>query len=179
MAERFFHDCKMNILDIVMAVPMLLLLLRGWMKGVVRTLATLAGLLLGIWAAVHLSQWVSVLLNLKGESAVIIAFFVTFVGALVLTFLLGRGVEQLLKASKLGIVNRIAGAALGLVEALCILAVLLGNVVALDKNEKLITAEMKTKSWLYKPVNETGNRLMTSLRQYIDEHKDEWKEAMQ
>lgn len=168
----------MNILDIVLAVPMLLMMFRGWKKGLVRTVATLAGLLAGIWAAVHLSQWVSELLGLKGENSVIIAFFVAFVGALVLSFLLGRGVERLLKASNLSIVNRIAGAALGLIEALCILAVLLGNVVSLDKNEKVITEQMKTESKLYKPVSVTGNRLTASLQQFIDEHKDEWKEAM-
>ena len=169
---------QMNILDIVLAVPMLLMMFRGWKHGLVRTVVTLAGLLAGIWAAVHLSQWVSELLGLKGESAVIVAFFVTFVGALVLAYLIGRGVERLMKATRLSIVNRIAGAALGLVEALCILAVLLGNVVALDKNEHIVTAECKAESKLYRPVNDTGNRLTASLRQFIDEHKEEWKEAM-
>ena len=92
-----------------------------------------------------------------------------------LAFLLGRGVELVLKITKLGILNRIAGAALGLVQALCILSVLMGNIVMLDHEEKLITREMKSGSVLYKPVGDTGTRLTASLRQYIDEHKDEWK----
>lgn len=165
----------MNVLDIVLAAVMLLFMFFGWKKGLVRTVATLVGVLLGIWASVHLSQWVSQLLGLKGESAVVTAFFITFVGALVLAFLLGRGVELVLKITKLGILNRIAGAALGLVQALCILSVLMGNIVMLDQEEKLITREMKSGSVLYKPVGDTGTRLTASLRQYIDEHKDEWK----
>ena len=165
----------MNVLDIVLAAVMLLFMFFGWKKGLVRTVATLVGVLLGIWASVHLSQWVSQLLGLKGESAVVTAFFITFVGALVLAFLLGRGVELVLKITKLGILNRIAGAALGLVQALCILSVLMGNIVMLDHEEKLITREMKSGSELYKPVGDTGTRLTASLRQYIDEHKDEWK----
>lgn len=157
---------------------MLWLIYRGWKRGLVREVATLVGVLAGIWAAVHLSQWVSELLGLKGENAIIIAFFVAFVGALVLAYLLGRMVEGLLKMAKISIVNRIAGAALGLIKALCILAVLLSNVVMLDRHEKLITSKLKEESILYKPVSTTGNQLTASLRQYIDEHKDEWKQAI-
>ena len=164
----------MNLLDIILAVPMVWLMVRGWRKGLVREVATLVGILLGIWAAVHLSQWVSQLLGLHGENSVIIAFFVTFVGALVLAYLLGRGVEKLLKAAKISLVNHIAGAALGLIKALCILAVLLTNIVSLDKGEVVITSKAKEESVLYKPVTNTGSRLTASLRQYIDEHKEEW-----
>ena len=168
----------MNVLDIVLAVPMLWLVYRGWKRGLVREVATLVGVLAGIWAAVHLSQWISELLGLHGENSVIIAFFVAFVGALVLAYLLGRMVEGLMKAAKISIVNRIAGAALGLVKALCILAVLLNNVVMLDRHEVVITSKMKEKSILYKPVWNTGNRLTASLKQFIDEHKEEWKQAV-
>lgn len=170
----------MNWLDIVLAVPMLWLVYRGWRRGLIREVTTLLGVLVGIWAAVHLSQLIAELLNLKGESSVIIAFFITFVGALVLAYLLGRAVEGLMKAANLSLLNHIAGAALGLVTALCILAVLLSNVVMLDKYEKVVKAETKDKSVLYKPVSVTGSRLTASLKDYIDNHKDEWrKEVLQ
>ncbi len=168
----------MNVLDIILAVPMVWLMVRGWRKGLIREVATLVGVLAGIWAAVHLSKWVSQLIGLHGENSVIIAFFITFVGALVLAYLLGRGVERLMKAAKISIFNHIAGAALGLVKALCILAVLLGNIVTLDRHEKIVTPKMKESSVLYKPVSTTGSRLTASLRQYIEEHKDEWQEVV-
>ena len=120
----------------------------------------------------------NLLFLLSNPGSIIIAFFVAFVGALVLAYLLGRMVEGLLKMAKISIVNRIAGAALGLIKALCILAVLLSNVVMLDRHEKLITSKLKEESILYKPVSTTGNQLTASLRQYIDEHKDEWKQAI-
>ena len=168
----------MNVLDIVLGVPMLFLIYRGWRKGFVSEVTTLIGVLVGIWAAVHLSQEVADMLKLQGESAVLIAFFVCFVGALVLAYLLGRLVEGLMKAAKISIVNRVAGAASGLLKALCILAVLLNYVVMFDKNEHLITQKTKEESMLYKPVYETGNKLTESLKQYIREHKDEWQEAL-
>lgn len=168
----------MNVLDIVLGVPMLFLIYKGWRRGFVREVTTLVGVLLGIWAAVHLSQQVADMLDLQGESAVLIAFFVCFVGALVLAYLLGRMVEGLMKATHISLLNHVAGAATGLVTALCILAVLLNYVVMFDKQEKLITHDTKAGSVLYKPVFDTGNRLTASLKQYVSEHKDEWQEAL-
>ena len=168
----------MNVLDIVLAIPMLWLVYRGWKRGLVREAATLIGVLAGIWAAVHLSQLICELLSLKGENSVIIAFFIAFVGALVLAWLLGRMVEGLMKAAHLSIINHIAGAALGLVKALCIPAVLLSNVVLLDSHERVITPQTKEESRLYKPVYDTGNRLTASLRQFINDHKEEWEKVV-
>lgn len=168
----------MNVLDIVLAIPMLWLVYRGWKRGLVREAATLIGVLAGIWAAVHLSQLICELLSLKGENSVIIAFFIAFVGALVLAWLLGRMVEGLMKAAHLSIINHIAGAALGLAKALCILAVLLSNVVLLDSHERVIAPQTKEESRLYKPVYDTGNRLTASLRQFINDHKEEWEKVV-
>ena len=60
------------------------LIYKGWRWGLVREVATLVGVLAGIWAAVHLSQEVAGWIGLESENAVLIAFFVCFVGALVL-----------------------------------------------------------------------------------------------
>ena len=168
----------MNILDIILSIPLLLLIYQGWKQGFVRSVATLAGLLAGIWAAVHLSQLVAETIGLKGENAVLIAFVVCFVGALVLAWLLGRMVEGLMKVVKLSFVNRLAGAALGVLKALCILAVLLNSVVMFDRNEQLLKPELKEKSMLYKPVYNTGNRLTASLKQFVNDHRDEWEKAV-
>lgn len=150
----------------------------GWKKGLVREVATLAGVLVGLWASLHLSQRVAPLLGLDGESAVLIAFIVTFLVALVLTYLLGRCVEGLMKAAKLSLLNRLTGALLGAAKALCILAVLLNFLVMIDSKEMILKPSAKEKSLLYKPVFNTGNRLTTQLKTYIQEHKEEWKEVM-
>lgn len=167
----------MNILDIILGIPMLWLVYRGWRRGLVREVATLVGVLAGIWAATHLSGWVCEVFGLKGENAVLIAFFIAFVGALVLAYLLGLAVEKMMKKAHIGLLNHIAGSALGLIKALCILAVLLNSVVMFDKYEKLLTPKLKEESVLYRPVWNTGNRLTATLKQFIADHKDEWKEA--
>lgn len=171
----------MAILDIILIIPLGWLVFLGWKKGVIREAATLAGIVAGIWAAVHLSKLVASLLGLTGESAILIAFFITFVGALVLTYLLGRGIEKMVKSAHLSLANKLAGAALGMAKALCVIAVVLNGIVLLDQKEELITPETREKSLLYKPVYNTGNLLISSLKDFIDEHKEvveKGKEAM-
>lgn len=168
----------MTLIDILLAVPMGWLVFRGWKHGIVREVATLAGVGAGIWASVHLSQWVAEVTGIQGEGGVIAAFFICFVGALVLVYLLGRVVEGMLKAAHLSLANKVAGAALGLIKALCILSVLLSNIVMLDRREILITPTVKEKSVLFNPVCTTGNWLTASLREYIAEHRDEWESAI-
>ena len=171
----------MAILDIILIIPLGWLVFLGWKKGVIREAATLAGLVAGIWAAVHLSKLVASLLGLTGESAILIAFFITFVGALVLTYLLGRGIEKMVMSAHLSLANKLAGAVLGMAKALCVIAVVLNGIVLLDQKEELITPETREKSLLYKPVYNTGNLLISSLKDFIDEHKEvveRGKEAM-
>lgn len=162
----------MTILDILLLIPLGWLVFLGWRKGVIREAATLAGIVAGIWAAVNLSKLVANLLGLTGTSAILIAFFITFVGALVLTYLLGRSIERLVKSAHLSLANKIGGATLGMTKALCILAVILNGIVLLDKNEELINRETREKSLLYTPVYKTGNLLISSLKDFIEEHKD-------
>lgn len=177
-AGRLFYIYRMKLLDILLAIPLLFFIYKGWKKGLVREVATLVGLLAGIWACVHLSQEVAEWLQLDSENAVLIAFIVTFIAVLVLTYLLGRCVEGLLKAAKLSLANRLAGALLGMVKALCILAVLLNYIVMFDRQEVVLKPEVKESSMLYKPVYDVGNRLTASLKQFIDDHKEEWKEVV-
>lgn len=162
----------MTILDILLLIPLGWLVFLGWRKGVIREAATLAGIVAGIWAAVNLSKLVANLLGLTGTSAILIAFFITFVGALVLTYLLGRSIERLVKSAHLSLANKIGGATLGMAKALCILAVILNGIVLLDKNEELINRETREKSLLYTPVYTTGNLLISTLKDFIEEHKD-------
>lgn len=167
----------MTLIDILLGLPLLYFIFMGWKKGLVREVATLAGVLVGVWASVHLSQHVVPLLGLEGESAVLVAFIVTFIAALVLTWLAGRLVESLMKAAKLSLLNHVSGALIGAAKALCILAVLLSTLVMIDKDEAVLKPETKAKSVLYKPVYEAGSLLTAELKTFIEEHRDELKEV--
>ncbi len=157
----------MTILDIILAIPLVFFVYKGWKKGLVREMATLAGLLVGIWATVHLSQEVAGWLHLDSDTGVLVAFLVTFVAALILTYFIGHCIEGIVKAVHLSLFNHLAGALLGAAKALCILAVVLNIFVMLDKHEIILKPETKESSKLYKPVYEVGNKLTASLKDFI------------
>ena len=47
----------MTFLDIIIAIPLVIFIWKGWRKGLVFELANLAGLVVGIYCAVHFSQY--------------------------------------------------------------------------------------------------------------------------
>ena len=117
----------MTLLDLFFALFLGVFIYIGWNRGVVREAAALAGVLIGIWAAVHFSRLIALMLGLRGESAILIAFFIIFVGTLVLASLLGRTADRVVKAVKMNLPNKIAGAALGMIKAICICSVILNG----------------------------------------------------
>lgn len=160
----------MNILDILIAIPLGILIFIGWKRGLVREAAALAGVLIGIWASVHFSRLLALMLGLRGENAILIAFFIIFLGTLVLAYLLGRTAEHVIKALKMNIPNKIAGATLGLLKAVCIISVIMSGIAIIDRDKVLITQENRDNSMLYSPVCSTGDELISSLKEYIEEH---------
>lgn len=168
----------MNAIDIVLMVPMAFLMYKGWKRGLVREVATLVGVVAGIWASVHLSQQVAEWLQLGSEVSVLVAFLVCFIGAMVLAYCAGRMVEGLMKAAHIGVANRIAGATLGLAKAVCVLAVLLNYLVMFDSKGELLKEQTRQESLLYAPVYHTGNFLTASLKGYIADHKEGWRKEL-
>lgn len=163
---------KMTLLDLFFALFLGVFIYIGWKRGAVREAAALAGVLIGIWAAVHFSRLIALMLGLRGESAILIAFFIVFVGTLVLASLLGRTADRVVKAVKMNLPNKIAGAALGMIKAICICSVILNGIILIDNEEKLISKDTREKSLLYSPIYSTGNELLSSLKDYIDEHPE-------
>ena len=135
------------------------------------------GIVVGCYAAIHFSKWVSDLLGLTGETALLIAFFVTFVGVIVLAFLLGKVVEGFFKMAHLSLLNKLAGALLGMLKCLCILSVLLNWLLLIDRHERVLSPEVKKESVFFQPVYHTGTLLTARLHDYVSEivatHKSE------
>lgn len=164
------------MLDIILAIPLIYFIYKGWKRGLVFEAAALAGVALGAYAAVHFSQWVADLIGLTGENTVLIAFFITFVGVLVLAFFLGKCIEGIFKMVKLNSLNKILGALLGMLKCVVAISVLLSYVMMIDFEEKVITPQAKESSVLFNPINKTGNKITHDLKNYVAEKRAE-KEA--
>jgi len=144
----------MNWLDIVLAIPMLWFLYRGFRNGLIIELASLAALILGIYVALHFSfyveGWLVENFEIGEKYLYIISFALTFIIVAVLVFLAGKIIHKLVGIIFLGFLNRLAGGIFGLLKAALVLSVILYFVNGFDPG--LIKADVKDSSVLYDPV---------------------------
>lgn len=142
----------MNYLDIVIAVLMLVFGLGGWRKGIIIEIATLLGLVLGLYGAFHFSdftaehlvQWVEI--NPKYLN--LISFVVTFIVVALLVNVIGRMVSRVVKDLNLGFIDKIGGFVVGVAKGflLCSLLVMVLNVMNL---RGVVKDDAKKESVLY------------------------------
>jgi len=160
----------MSTIDIILTVFLLYFAYKGFTNGLIISLATLAGLVLGFYAASHFSEytadWLQKDLGLQSSNIRLIAYVVTFVIVIVLIVLLGKFLTGVVKTAGLGIVNRLAGALFGVGKGLMIASFLFLLFSHLDPKESLLTAQQKNKSVLYKPVSAVAPAIIPLLQKY-------------
>jgi len=147
----------MNTVDLVFAILLLWSAYRGFTKGFIVQLATLAALLLGILGAVLFSDFTSDLIikkfEVSGQYLPILSFAVTFVVIVIAVHLLAKMLNKLVDAIALGIVNRLLGVLFSLLKTAFIVSVILVLLNKLDNRFKFIPNETKENSLLYKPLS--------------------------
>lgn len=146
----------MNWLDIVILCFLALLIFNGVRKGFIISLATLIALVLGIWAAIHFSNYISVILQKQfhpsGNWLPVLSFTITFLLVLIVVILIAKGVEKLVSLAGMGLLNHVAGGVFGLMKGLIFASVLFFIIARFDPKQKLIPAYVKEKSLFYTNV---------------------------
>lgn len=146
----------MNWLDIVIGILLIGGLISGFRNGIIGEIATLAGLILGIWGAIKFSWWTADALaglGINSQYMHIISFIVTFIAIIVVVQLLASFLNRLLDTLALGFVNKIAGMAVGVIKSALILSVILFVLDTLDEESKVISQQTKEASMFYEPLS--------------------------
>lgn len=112
--------------DVVLLLVLLIGAWRGFAKGLLLSVASLVGLVGGIWAASHfshlvaehLSKHVSWSVNTLHMASLALTFLLVVVGV----HLLAKLLEKVLDLVALGFVNKLAGAVFGLLKVALILS---------------------------------------------------------
>ncbi len=139
----------MNILDIIILIPVAWFGFKGLKNGLIRELASIAALVLGVWATLRFSDYVAERLgNTMAVKAV--AFVLTFFAVLVAVHFAGILVEKVVKLVIPAWLNNIFGLLFGAAKALLVVSVLLYFVTIVDFKEMLLKPEVKEKSLIYK-----------------------------
>jgi membrane protein required for colicin V production len=168
----------MSYIDIVFVVLFIWSIYRGYTKGFIIQLATLAGLLLGIFGALKFSDYTASVLakkmDVNEQTLSILSFALTFIIILVAVILIAKLIEKFTEAIELSPVNKILGVLLSMIKMAFIISVILVLVNKADNKYNFISNNTKEKSLLYKPLSNFAPILFPYLK--FDKIREKFKE---
>lgn len=157
----------MNWIDIVILCFALLMIILGVKKGLIIGLASFVALILGIWAAVHFTNYLDRLLSehlgWNGHWLPVVSFIIIFLIVVIVIMLLAKGLEKLLKLTGIGFLNRLFGGIFGLLISVFLLSVIIYIFNQADPREKIIKKSAKENSVLYSYVEKAFPLLMKTF----------------
>lgn len=169
----------MSVIDIVLGALLLFGLIRGAMKGLFVEVASLLSLVLGIYGAIHFSNFAADFLESKldwSEQTInITAFAITFVIIVVAISLAGKAFTKLADFAALGLLNKLLGGVFGALKIGLILSILLIVFNKMNDTLPFLDNEEIEKSALYAPVKSLAPLLFPSLINGIND--DDVKET--
>ena len=153
----------MNWIDFIIVIILVLSLLRGFSEGLVKEVASLAALILGIWGAIRFSFFTAAKLeewfDMTGQYVGIISFIVTFGVIVVLVHFIGIFVDNIVKAVSLTFLNRLLGIVFGLFKTVLILSVFFVILNAIDARRPFLPKEKIEESMFYNPISSVAPAL--------------------
>ena len=147
---------KMSQIDIILIIPLLWGAVMGFKKGLVLELASLVGLILGIYGAIKFSDYTAEKLtqyvDITQEWLGLISFLVTFIGIVFGVFLLAKILNKALKLVALGTVNRILGLLFGTIKFALIVSIGLYFFENMNRKFECVEKDFAKESLLYEPI---------------------------
>ena len=148
----------MNYLDIIIAIILFLFGFKGFRKGLVIEVVTLLAFAVGIYGAMHFSDFTAAhlqdFMDINPKYINTVAFVLTFILLVVLVNLLGRWITNLIKAMNLNFWNKLGGAVFGAVKGVLLCSVLL-MVLTNFQLIGVVKSEVREQSLLYPYVEKT------------------------
>ncbi len=170
----------MNIIDVILCIPLLWAGYKGFSKGLIIELASLASLILGIFGGVYFSDYTAGYLSDKFEISTryinIIAFSVTFILIVIGVIFIGKLAEKLAKVIAMGFFNKLGGLIFSVLKYAFILSIILLLINSFDTDESIMTKENKNNSVLYKPISVIAPTVIPKLKKCIIPVKNQFKD---
>ena len=164
----------MNLLDIVIICTMFFFILKGILRGFLREVASLAGVVLGIVLANHFQPQMTEVLKAYVPSTgflPIVSFALIFGVVLVFCNLAGYGLSLLFQKAFLGWVDRTLGAGFAVVKGVIITYLVIVILTFFLPAQTPLIAQSKTAPWII-----GSYQAMTRL--IAPDHYEKWKKRL-
>lgn len=159
----------MNYVDIILIIPLLWGLYKGFSKGLIIEAATLIAFGLAVWGGIKfhdlVSVWMKDSMGWTSKYLPLLAFALIFIGVLLCVFGVAKLVEKFVKAIALGFLNKLGGAVFGILKYGLLLSMLIFFLEAVNKTVSFFPEETKKNSLLYGPVQKIAPMVIPGLDQ--------------
>ena len=175
----------MNYLDIIIAIILLLFGVKGFRKGLIIEVVTLLAFAVGIYGAMHFSDFTAEhlkeFMEINPKYLNTTAFVLTFILLVILVNIIGRMVTKLIQSMNLGFFNKLGGAVFGMAKGvlLCSIMVMVLNNFQLIG---IVKPEVREQSKLYPYIEETVPyvyRGFDLVKGYVNDLQNEEEEPSQ
>ena len=165
----------MNSIDISILIIIGAGFVFGLFKGLVRELASLVAIVLGIYGAKFFSSLlVPFFINLLGVSEKVaqpLSYVVLFVAIAVVLLILARAIDKFFVAVALSGLNKFLGGLFGALKYALIISVLINVFDSLNQKFRFVTEEKQLTSVTYKPLLNLAPELWEEAMQYHEENE--------
>lgn len=148
----------MNVLDAVIAIPILWGMFRGFRRGFILEISTLMALILGVYGALafgaRCGTYIHEQFNTVESMSQLLGFAVIFILIVVGVHLFGRALQKILQLVALGLVNRLFGLVFGGAKWMLFVGCLVFAVDRMPAVRAWIGEERIENSLLYRPISE-------------------------
>ena len=166
----------MNIVDIALGVLLLLGFYSGWKQGLFVALASLIGLIAGVYGAIYFSDFAAGYLSnwfdWSEQLTNLAAFAVTFLGIVCLVSMAGKFLTKIADFAALGIINKILGAAFNTLKFAFILSVGFMFMDSSNGMSDFISEEKKSESILYPHISSLAPMVVPHVLREVDNYRN-------
>lgn len=124
---RIMNMSNIGALDAIIGVALAWALFRGFQKGFIVKIASLIALVAGTFAGFHgsegLANWLKNEVNWSETSVQLTAFILTFILVVIGVHFLAKLIEKMVDLTALGLINKLAGMALGAFQMVLLLSI--------------------------------------------------------
>lgn len=159
--DDFIYLCKnkittMNSLDLYLLIPIALGFIFGLFKGLIKELASLVAIVLGVYGAKLLAPKISNIFVLSFDfshkTALPLSYLFVFIAVAILLLMLTRMLDKMFDSISLGGLNKMLGGFFGALKYAIIISVLLNVFDAIDSRFSILKIETKENSIAYNPL---------------------------
>lgn len=155
-------------LDVVIILPLLFGLIRGLMRGLIAELNAVLAVLLGVIGArmwgLAFATWMQNAFGWNSTICTILSYVIIFFAIAIIINLIGHALQKLMKAIKMGWINRLVGGICGTIKWAVIVLVIVFIIGQLDQSFNIMPNNLKQQSKLYPTALKTANRAWLEVK---------------